>query len=91
MITITLMGQLQTADGERDLLCEVAEPITVRKLLQRQGPAVREILQLMREKKLMVTVNQRVAGEDTILKDGDSVKLVAHDGMGGSGMAPTLP
>lgn len=91
MVTITLMGQLQTADGERNLVCEIAEPTTVRRLLQRLGSATRELLQLMKEKKLMVTVNQRVASEDTIVRDGDTIKLVAHDGMGGSGMAPTLP
>jgi molybdopterin converting factor small subunit len=44
----------------------------------------------MREKKLMVTVNKRIASEDTRVQDGDTIKLVAHDGMGGSGLAPTL-
>ncbi len=91
MVTITLMGQLQTADGDRNLVCEISEPTTVRRLLQRQGSAARELLQLMKEKKLMVTVNQRVASEDTLVRDGDTIKLVAHDGMGGSGVAPTLP
>jgi molybdopterin converting factor small subunit len=87
MVTITLMGQLQTADGEHNLVCELSEPATVRRVLQRQGSAVRELLQLMKEKKVMVTVNQRVASEDTVVRDGDTIKLVAHDGMGGSGVA----
>jgi sulfur-carrier protein len=90
MVTITLMGQLQTADGERELACEIAEPITVRQLIQQQGAVLEEVLQLMREKKLMVTVNKRIASEDTRVQDGDTIKLVAHDGMGGSGLAPTL-
>jgi len=37
MITISLMGQLQTADGERDLACEVPSPMSVRQVIQRQG------------------------------------------------------
>ena len=90
MVTIVLMGQLQTADGERDLACEVPEPITVRKLIQRQGETLREVQQLLKEKKLMVTVNKRIASEDTTVHDGDAIKLVAHDGMGGTGLAPTL-
>jgi molybdopterin converting factor small subunit len=90
MVTITLMGQLQTAEGERDLACEVPEPMTVRQLIQRQGETLRDILQLMQEKKLLVTVNRRIASEDTRIQDGDAVKLVPHDGMGGSGLAPTL-
>jgi molybdopterin converting factor small subunit len=90
MVTITLLGQLQTADGERDLACELAEPTTVKQLIQRQGDTLREVFQLIREKKVMVTVNKRIAGEDTRVHDGDSIRLVAHDGMGGTGLAPTL-
>jgi molybdopterin converting factor small subunit len=90
MVTITLMGQLQTADGEREFACEIAEPTTVRQLIQQQGAFLEEVLQLLREKKLMVTVNKRIASEDTRVQDGDTIKLVAHDGMGGSGLAPTL-
>jgi len=44
----------------------------------------------LREKKVMVTVNKRIASEDTRVQDGDAIKLVAHDGMGGTGLAPML-
>ena len=57
MVTITLMGQLQTADGERDFACQMPEEMTVRQLIQRQGKALRPVLDLMREKKVLVTVN----------------------------------
>ncbi len=68
MVTITLMGQLQTADGERDFACEVPEPISVRKLVHRQGAALREVLQLMKETKVRVTVNKNIAREDTLVR-----------------------
>lgn len=90
MVTITLMGQLQTADGERDLACEIAGPITVRQLIHHQGEPLRHVFQLMKEKKLLVTVNKRIASEDTTIQDGDAIKLVAHDGTGGSGLAPSF-
>jgi molybdopterin converting factor small subunit len=90
MVTITLMGQLQTADGERDFACSLTESLTVRQLIQKQGHALRPVLQLLKEKKVMVTVNKRIASEDTRVQDGDAIKLVAHDGMGGMGLAPTL-
>lgn len=89
MVTITLMGQLQTADGERDFACALPESMTVRQLIQRQGRALRPVLDLMREKKVMVTVNKRIASEDTKVRDGDAIKLVAHDGMGGTGLGPS--
>ncbi len=90
MVTINLMGQLQTSDGERDLACEVLEPISVRQLIQRQGETLREVFSLMKQKKLMITVNKRIASEDTRVQDGDTIKLVAHDGMGGSGLGPSF-
>ncbi|HEX9742025.1 MAG TPA: MoaD/ThiS family protein [Nitrospiraceae bacterium] len=88
MITIILMGQLQTDDGERDLACDITEPVTVRQLIQRQIRLRQHVWQLMKEKKLMVTINKRIASEDSLVQDGDAVKLVAHDGMGGTGLSP---
>lgn len=90
MITITLMGQLQSTDGESELACEVSKPLTVKQLIQQQGKPLREVFQLLKENKLMITVNQRVASEDTSIQDGDTIKLVAHDGMGGSGFGPSF-
>ncbi len=89
MVTIVLTGQLQTADGERDLACEIDQPIPVRKLIQRQGVQLRHLLQLLREKKVLVTINKRIASEDSLVQDGDAVRLVGHDGMGGSGLGPS--
>ena len=82
MITISLMGQLQTADGERDLACEVPSPMSVRRVIQRQGVQLRHLLQLIREKKVLVTINKKIASEDSLVQDGDAIRLVGHDGMG---------
>ena len=89
MVTITLMGQLQTADGERDFTCDVPDPLSVKQLIQRQGRALRPILQLLREKKVLVTVNKRIASEDSVVQNGDAVRLVGHDGFGGTGLGPS--
>ena len=89
MVTISLMGQLQTADGERDLACEVPSPMTVRQVIQRQGLQLRHLLQLIREKKVLVTINKKIASDDSLVHDGDAIRLVGHDGFGGSGLGPT--
>lgn len=89
MVTIVLTGQLQTVEGERDLACEIDRPISVRQLIQRQGVQLRHLLQLLREKKVLVTINKKIAGEDSLVQDGDAVRLVGHDGMGGSGLGPS--
>jgi hypothetical protein len=82
MITISLMGQLQTADGERDLGCEVPSPMSVRQVIQRQGIQLRHLLQLIR--------NKKIASEDSLVQDGDAIRLVGHDGMGGTGLGPSM-
>lgn len=89
MVTISLMGQLQTADGERDLACEVSSPLTVRQVIQRQGVQLRHLLQLIREKKVLVTINKKIASDDSLVHDGDAIRLVGHDGFGGSGLGPS--
>jgi molybdopterin converting factor small subunit len=89
MVSIVLTGQLQTADGERDLACDIDRPISVRQLIQRQGAQLRHLLQLLREKKVLVTINKRIASEDSLVQDGDAIRLIGHDGMGGSGLGPS--
>lgn len=89
MVTITLMGELETSDGERNLACELDDPLTVKQLIQRQGRQLRQVTRLLRENKVMVTINRRVASEETHVHDGDDVSLVAHDGMSTNGLGPS--
>ncbi len=91
MVTIVLTGQLQTVDGECDLACEIDGSMSVRQLIQRQGVRLRHLLQLLREKKVLVTINKKIASEDSLVQDGDAIRLIGHDGMGGSGLAPSHP
>ena len=89
MVTIVLTGQLQTMDGECDLACEIEGAMSVRQLIQRQGIQLRHLLQLLREKKVLVTINKKIASEDSLVQDGDAIRLIGHDGMGGSGLGPS--
>ncbi len=91
MVTIVLTGQLQTVDGECDLACEIEGAMSVRQLIQRQGIQLRHLLQLLREKKVLVTINKKIASEDSLVQDGDAIRLIGHDGMGGSGLGPSHP
>ncbi len=91
MVTIVLTGQLQTVDGECDLACEIDRAMSVRQLIHRQGYQLRHLLQLLREKKVLVTINKKIASEDSLVQDGDAVRLIGHDGMGGSGLGPSHP
>jgi hypothetical protein len=63
--------------------------MSVRQVIQGEGIRLRHLLQLLREKKVLVTINRKIAGEDSLVQDGDAVRLVGHDGMGGSGLGPS--
>ena len=86
MITISLLGQLETADGECNLACEIEDAISVKQILRRQGRQLRQVTRLLREKRVLVTVNRRVASEDMLVYDGDEISLVSHDGMSTRGL-----
>jgi molybdopterin converting factor small subunit len=68
----------------------VEDSITVKQLIRKQGKPLREIFQLLKQKRVMVTVNKRIASEATKIYDGDTVHIVAHDGMGRSGLTPAM-
>jgi sulfur carrier protein ThiS len=51
---------------------------------------LRHLLQLIREKKVLVTINKKIASEDSLVQDGDAIRLVRHDGMGGTGLGPSM-
>lgn len=90
MVTISLMGDLETADGERNVACEITESLPIKTLIQQQGRKLRTVGRLLREHRLMITVNKRIASEDTTVHDGDTVSLLAHDGMSTKGLGPSL-
>lgn len=90
MINISLMGELETADGERNLACEIEDAMPVKQLIQQQGRKLRQVKRLLRENRIMVTVNRRVASEDTQVYDGDEISLVAHDGGSTKGLRPSF-
>src|ERR1043165_8675873 len=73
MITISLMGQLQTADGERDLACDVPSPMSVRQVIQRQGIQLRHLLQLIREKKVLVTLIRKLPARTHWFRTGTQI------------------
>lgn len=89
MVTINLTGQIQTIEGERDFACNVETPISVRQLIRKQGAHLRHLLPLLREKKILVTINKKIASEDSLVHDGDAICLIGHNGMGGSGLGPS--
>jgi molybdopterin synthase sulfur carrier subunit len=86
MVTVLVFGlTLRDAVGETELKLEVLEPTTVRKLIESNQNRMGPLLQFLTNREVMITVNKKVSAEDTVVKDGDTVKFshqsrVSYDG-----------
>ena len=86
MITFLIFGRtLQNAVGETELTLEVAEPTTVRKLIEDQYDRLGGLLRFIASREAIITVNKKIGSEDSPVKDGDTVKVsfqggAAYDG-----------
>ena len=76
MVTVQVFGlTLRDAVGETEFEIEVSEPTTVRKLIESNQDRMGPLLQFLLNRELMIAVNKKVSGEDTVIKDGDIMKL----------------
>jgi molybdopterin synthase sulfur carrier subunit len=76
MITILLYGQtLRQLVDPPELQCDATAPLTVKTLLEANSTALGGVLSLMAKGELLVTVNRKVATLDSVVRDGDTVKL----------------
>ena len=86
MITVLVFGlTLRDAVGETGFDLAVSEPTTVRKLIESNQDRMGPLVQFLANREVMITVNKKVSAEDTVVKDGDIVKLshqsrVSYDG-----------
>ena len=76
MVTVLVFGlTLRDAVGETELEIDVPEPTTVRKLLESNQDRMGPLLQFLLNREMMIAVNKKVSGEDTVVKTGDIVKF----------------
>jgi sulfur-carrier protein len=76
MVTVLVFGlTLRDAVGEIEFTFEVSEPITVRTLLESNQEQVGSLLPFLVNREVMIAVNKKVSADDTVVKDGDIVKL----------------
>jgi len=76
MVTVLVYGlTLRDAVGETEFEFEVSEPTTVRKLIESNQHRIGPLMQFLANREVMITVNKKVSAEDTVVKDGDIVKL----------------
>jgi molybdopterin synthase sulfur carrier subunit len=86
MVTVLVFGlTLRDAVGEAEFELAISEPTTVRKLIESNQDRMGPLMQFLANREVMIAVNKKVSAEDTVVKDGDIVKLshqsrVSYDG-----------
>ena len=76
MVTVLVFGRvIQEAVGENEFSIESAEPTTVRKLIEANTESLGPLLRFIDSREALISVNKKVGTEDTVVKDGDTVKV----------------
>jgi sulfur-carrier protein len=76
MVTVLLFGlTLRDSVGESKVEVDVRGPVTVKNLIETGTDKLTCLLAFMNKGELLVTVNRKVGSMDSIVKDGDTVKL----------------
>ncbi|MBI4401447.1 MAG: MoaD/ThiS family protein [Nitrospirae bacterium] len=76
MVTVLLFGQtLRQSAEESEFQLDVTGPMTVRALLEANQDKLGGVLAYLNKGELVVTVNRKVGTEDSMVRDGDTVKL----------------
>jgi molybdopterin synthase sulfur carrier subunit len=76
MVRVVLYGQtLRQLIDQPELQCEIAGPVTVKALLTGNADRLAAVLPFMAKGELLVTVNRKVGSLDSLVHDGDTLKL----------------
>lgn len=76
MVTVLVFGRtLQEAVGENEFSIATAEVTTVRKLIEANAGQLGPLLRFIASREALITVNKKVGTEDTVVKNGDTVKV----------------
>lgn len=76
MVKILVFGQtLRDCVEEPEIECSVEAPITVAALMESDPESFKGLLPFLRSSQLMITVNQKISTSETVVHDGDTIKL----------------
>ncbi|UVT17699.1 MAG: MoaD/ThiS family protein [Nitrospira sp.] len=76
MVSVQIFGQtLRAAVDEYELEVAVAGPTTVKQLIEANPEQLGPVLQYIKSREALITVNKKIGTEDSPVQDGDIVKL----------------
>ena len=76
MVTIKFFAVLKKLTDREDLHLSVPDPITVKELIDQIEKEVPQIRHIMKESRAMLAVNQEMADDDHLVRDGDEIAML---------------
>ncbi len=76
MVSIQIFSQtLRAVVEESELEISVSGPITVKQLIEANPAQLGALLQYIKSREALITINKKIGTEDSPVRDGDVVKL----------------
>lgn len=76
MVSIQIFGQtLCAVVDEGELEVSVTSPTTVSQLIEANQAKLGALLQFIKSREALITINKKIASEDSLVRDGDVLKL----------------
>ncbi len=76
MIVIQIFGHtLRAVVDENELEIPVAGPTTVKQLIEANPTQLGALLQYIKSREALITINKKIGSEDSPVRDGDIIKL----------------
>ena len=76
MVSIQIFGQtLRALVEESELEIPVAGPTTVKRLIEANPAQLGPLLQYIKSRETLITINKKIGSEDSPVRDGDVLKL----------------
>ena len=76
MVIVRVFGQnLLECVEEPEMELEIEAPMNVRDLFEGQAEKMGALIEFLHKSELMITVNQKIVTLDSMVKDGDQIKL----------------
>lgn len=76
MVSVQIFGHtLRAAVDENELKVPVTGHATVKQLIEANPTQLGALLQYIKSREALITINKKIGSEDSIVKDGDIVKF----------------
>ena len=76
MVSVQIFGQtLRALVEEGELEVPVAGPTAVKQLIEAHPEQLGPLLQYIKSREALITINKKIGSEDSLVRDGDVVKL----------------